>query len=386
MAAIILTAANLRPAITGVGPLIAIISAGTGLAPSLAGLVTTLPLVAFGLVSPLAPRLARRLGLERSLFLGLIILAIGTILRAQGSALALLVGMLGVGGGVAIGNVLLPSLIKRDFTTQVGVMTGMYVTIMNVFAGLGSGVSVPIARDWGFGWQGSLALWAVLAVLGLVVWLPLLKHRHVPDPTRGQGFWRSGTAWQITLFMGFQSLLFYVNIAWLPTLLHDRGFSLALSGWLVSLTQIVSLPGTFIMPILAQRQRTQHSLVSATAVIFIAGYLGLWLMHGPIWSIIWVIFIGLGSGVSISLALAFFSLRTHNHQSAGQISGMAQSVGYLLAAVGPITIGYLYAATKSWNVPLIMLLVVVLLMTAAGFGASRDVFIDDERNPIRRDV
>ena len=342
----------------------------------MAGLVTTLPLLAFGLVSPLAPHIARRLGLERALSLGLFVLGIGTVLRAQGSESALLVGMFWVGAGIAIGNVLLPSLVKRDFPTQIGVMTGAYVTVMNVFAGLGSGVSVPLARDLGLSWRGSLAIWALLAVIGLCVWFPYLKYRHQPDVPQGPGFWRSPIAWQITLFMGLQSLLFYVNIAWLPTLLHDRGFSLAISGWIVSLVQIVSLPGTFLMPVLAERQRRQHSLVLATAAMFVVGYLGLWLMTSQLWSIIWVIWVGFGSGVSISLALAFFSLRTYHHESAARISGMAQSVGYLLAALGPIAAGYLHAVTASWTWPLVMLVIVSVLMTIAGLGASRDIYLD----------
>ena len=379
VAAIIVLAANLRPAITGVGPLIGQISAGTGLSAGLSGLVTTVPLIAFGCVSPLAPRIARRVGLERTIFLGMIGLAIGSIVRAAGNPAALLAGMLLVGAGVAVGNVLLPSLIKRDFPTQVGLMTGMYVTVMNVFAGLGSGVSVPLARR--LGWQGSLGFWLLLALLGLVVWIPRLREHHVPDPARGSTFWRSPLAWQMTLFMGLQSLLFYVNIAWLPTLLHSRGFSLALSGWLVSLVQIVSLPGTFIIPIVAQRQRRQTSLVAATSLTFLIGYVGLLVTTSHFWSIVSVVFVGFGSGVSISLALAFFSLRTRTHQNAGQVSGMAQSVGYVLAALGPLVVGYLYARTGNWTGPLILLLIAVLLMTWAGFGASRSIFVEDHRGP-----
>lgn len=370
-------AANLRPTITGVGPLISQIAAGTGLAPSIAGLVTTLPLIAFGLVSPLSSRLAQRFGIERALVAGLAVLGIGTLTRSIGSAAWLLVGMVLVGSGVAIGNVLLPSLIKRDFPREIGIMTGLYVTIMNVFAGLASGLSVPLADNFGLGWQGSLAIWAILAGAAVIAWVPHLRHRHVPDGTRGSAFWRSPVAWQITLFMGLQSLLFYVNVAWLPSLLHSRGLTLGLSGWLVSLMQIVSLPATFITPIWAGRRRTQHTLVLIVAAPFFIGYLGLLLTSGTVLSIIWVTLIGFGAGASISLALAFFSLRTKHHESAGKISGMAQSVGYLLAAVGPVTVGYMYSASGTWIWPLILLLMVVLLMAGFGLGAARDTYIDD---------
>lgn len=377
IAAIILMAANLRPTITGVGPLIAFISHGTGLSPSLAGLVTTLPLISFGLISPVAPRIANRMGIERTLFMGLVILGVGTLLRAKGSSAALLIGMFLVGAGVAIGNVLLPSLIKRDFPTQVGLMTGTYVTVMNVFAGLGSGISVPLSQNLGLGWQGALSIWVLLTFVGLASWIPHLRQRHLPESTPGGGFWRSPLAWQITFFMGLQSLLFYVNVSWLPTLLHDRGLSLSVAGWLVSLIQIVSLPGTFLMPILADRRPTQHHLVWAVAGMFAVGYAGLLLTSGRVIAILWTIFVGFGAGVSISLALAFFSLRTRNHRNAGQISGMAQSVGYFLAAIGPVTVGYLHASTNSWTWPLILLLTVVMLMTLSGLGASRDAYLDE---------
>lgn len=376
-------AANLRPTITGVGPLIGLISRGTGLSAGVAGIVTTLPLIAFGLLSPFAPRAARRFGLERTLYAGLIILLGGTLLRSSGTAWALLVGMFLVGSGVAIGNVLLPSLVKRDFPTRIGLMTGIYTTVMNIFAGLASGISVPLSHIVGFGWRGSLTAWAILTLVALLLWLPHLRQHHIPESSTVGRMWRSPIAWQVTLFMGLQSFLFYVNVSWLPTLLHDRGMSLTLSGWLVSLMQIVSLPGTFLMPIWAGRQRRQQNLVIVIALLFFVGYLGLLVTHGNLVSILWVIFIGFGAGASISLALAFFSLRTHNHHQAGQISGMAQSVGYLLAAVGPLTVGLLHSASASWTVPLIMLLVVVVLMALSGLGAGRDVYIEGDENAER---
>lgn len=377
MTSIVLTAANLRPTITGVGPLISAIIRGTGLSPGIAGILTTLPLIAFGVVSPLAPRWARHLGLERTLYVGLVVLLAGTLMRSLGPGQTLLAGMFLVGAGIAIANVLLPSLVKRDFPDKIGLMTGVYTTVMNIFAGLSSGISVPLARNLGLGWRGSLMVWSAVTLVALVVWLPHLRQHHVPDRTRISRPWRSPVAWQVTLFMGLQSFLFYVNVAWIPTLLHDRGLSLALAGWLVSLMQIVSLPSTFLMPIWAGRRRRQQHLVLAVSALFFVGYLGLLTTRGEFWSIIWVIFIGFGAGASISLALAFFSLRTRTHHQAGQISGMAQSIGYLVAAVGPFTVGLLHSATGSWTAPLVMVIMVVLAMAVFGLGAGRDVYIDE---------
>jgi CP family cyanate transporter-like MFS transporter len=255
-------------------------------------------------------------------------------------------------------------------------MTGLYTTIMNVFAGLASGLSVPLSHHFGLGWQGSLAACGVLGVLGLIVWIPHLRERHLPSASNRGGFWRSPLAWEMTLFMGLQSFLFYVNVAWLPTLLHDRGLSLNLAGWLVSLMQIISLPGTFLVPIWAGRQRQQISLVLAVALAFFMGYLGLLVTTNEAVTIICLVLVGFGAGASISLALALFSLRTRHHEHAGQISGMAQSVGYLLAALGPLTVGYLYTATHSWTWPILLLLAVVVIMAASGVGAGRDRFVD----------
>ncbi len=376
--AVVLMAANLRPTITGVGPLISDIVQGTGISGTLAGLVTTIPLMAFGLISPLAPRWARRFGLERTLITGLGILLAGTLLRSWGGPWTLLSGMFLVGAGAAIGNVLLPSLIKRDFSRHIGIMTGIYTTTMNVFAGIASGISVPLARQMHLGWRGSLESWAVLSLVALVVWLPLARHHHTPDEERPSLLMHSLIAWQITLFMGLQSFLFYVNVAWLPTLLHDRGMSLTMAGWLVSLMQIVSLPATFIVPILAGRQARQQHLVLWISALFLIGYAGLLTTRGTIVSVIWVIFVGFGAGASISLALLFFSLRARTHQLAGNISGMAQSIGYVLAACGPISVGLFHSWTGSWALPLSVMLLVVVLMAVFGLGAGRDVFVEEE--------
>jgi CP family cyanate transporter-like MFS transporter len=175
--------------------------------------------------------------------------------------------------------------------------------------------------------------------------------------------------------MGLQSLLFYVNVAWLPTLLHDRGMSLALSGWMVSLMQFVSLPSTFLMPIIAVRRKNQQALVGIISLLFAFGYLGL-LLPGTRFAWIWVTLIGVAGGASISLALAFFSLRSHHHDQAAELSGMAQSVGYLLAAVGPISIGLIHHTTRTWTLALLALLVTVLLMLVFGLGAGRDIYVE----------
>ena len=372
---IILIAANLRPTITGVGPLVGDITHSTGLSNTLAGLLTTLPLLAFTVFSPIAPIIARRIGMERALFLSLAGLVVGTLLRVVGGIAGLFLGMFLVGACVAMGNVLLPALVKRDYPTQIGLMTGVYTTAMSVFAALSSGISVPLANVHGFGWRGSFASWAVLSIVGMLVWLPQLRSRHVPVRTLRRGLWKSILAWQVTMFMGLQSFTFYVSVAWLPQLLQDRGMSTIGSGWMLSWMQFVSLPASFLVPLVAGKRRSQRGLVAATILAFLIGYAGLlWVPHSL--TLLWVTLIGIAGGASISLALAFFGLRSRSSDVASNLSGMAQSIGYLLAAAGPIFIGYLHDVTNAWNAPLIVLLIVSFLMLLSGLGAGKDAYVD----------
>ncbi|MHB1610671.1 MAG: MFS transporter, partial [Sulfobacillus sp.] len=244
------------------------------------------------------------------------------------------------------------------------------------FAALSSGISVPLSHISGVGWRGSLASWILLTGCAMVLWLPQMKNHHSLSSHAPISLRHSRVAWQITLFMGLQSLLFYVNVAWLPNLLHDRGMTLAGAGWMVSLMQFVSLPASFLMPIIAGRRKNQQSLVLLVGLLFGIGYLGL-LLAGISTSWIWIVLIGMAGGASISLALAFFSLRSHTHSEAAQLSGMAQSIGYLLAALGPISIGLIHHATKNWAIPLAVLLAIVILMGLFGWGAGQDVYVND---------
>lgn len=376
---IILIAANLRPAITSVGPLLESLRSDIGLSHGLAGLITTLPLIAFAIFSPLAPKMSHRFGNEKIMFLGLVMLAVGISVRTTASAAVLFIGTFIIGIAIAICNVLLPGLIKQKFSGKVGLMTGMYSTVMNTFAALGSGLSVPLAKGLGLGWRGALTCWAVWAVIAAIVWLPLL-HRRVEAVKRYRAMsntgtlWRSPLAWQVTFFMGLQSLIFYVTITWLPDILHDRGLSVATAGWMVSFMQFAGLPATFLVPVLADRRPNQKAVVVIIGILYITGLAGLF-SDSTALVILWIILLGLSQGASISLSLAFLGLRARNAQQAAELSGMAQSVGYLLAGVGPVLFGYLHDFTHTWTIPLIMLIIVSILMLFAGLGAGRAAYI-----------
>ncbi|GGE33649.1 putative transporter YycB [Pullulanibacillus camelliae] len=373
---VILIAANLRTSITGVGPLIDVIKASTGMSNALAGMLTTIPLIAFALFSPLAPWFARKLGIETTLAAGLLVITIGILIRCLHSSAWLFVGMLLAGIGITMGNVLLPGLIKRDFSENVGIMTGIYSVAMNVFAALASGISVPLSKVGGWGWQGSLMSWGILSLLAFIVWLPQLKKKHFPKQQQRPkvSLWRSGLAWSVTLFMGLQSLLFYSNVAWLSELLQGYGLSATSAGWMLSLMQFVSLPASFIVPILAGRFSSQRGLIVLISAMFFVGFLGL-ILIGSLATWLWVVLIGIAGGAAISLALTLFGLRTKHADDAANLSGMAQSLGYLLAAIGPFLFGLLHDLTHGWTSPLVLLLVMTVLLLIFGLKAGSPQFI-----------
>lgn len=382
MVTIIVIAINLRPAITVVGPLIESIRSDFAFSHGTAGLITTLPLMAFAIFSPLAPKIGRRFGIEIVLFGGMVLLTIGIVMRSLHLMTTLFIGTCLIGIAIAVCNVLLPALVKFKFPHKIGLFTGVYSAFMGLFAALGSGLSVPLAEGLGLGWRGSLACWSFLAVIAAVVWLPKFRSTGRTDDSQDEKFklrklWRSPLAWQVTFFMGLQSFVFYVTVAWLPEILHDKGFSVSTAGWMMSFMLLIGVPATFIMPLLADRRPDQRLLVVLISLSFIVGLVGI-LIGSTSWTIVWLIFLGLGLGASISLALAFLSLRARSSQQAAELSGMAQSIEYTLAAIGPVLFGYLHDMTHSWTVPLIMLLFIGVVMLIAGLGAGRNTYVSTD--------
>src|SRR5215216_994618 len=377
---ILLLAANLRSALTSVAPLIGQIRTDTGISNGVAGLLTTLPLLAFGVLSPVAPRLARQFGMERMLLASLLLLAAGILLRSAGTVAVLFLGTVVLGAAIVVGNVLLPALVKREFPERVGLMTSVYSTALGISGALAAGVSVPLAQLTGMGWRGSLALWALPAFLAAVAWVPQLRRSDQPENVSAQtpvgvsDLWRSALAWQVTLFMGLQSFAYYVTLTWLPEILQEDGMSATRAGWMLGVTQAVAIVTIFFAPVIASRRPSQQGVVAAAVSLSCAGTLGL-LVAGSTASVLWVVLLGLGQGACFSLALTFFALRAPDSQHAATLSGMAQSVGYLLAAVGPFLFGVLRDATHAWTVPLALLFAFTVCLLIAGLGAGRDAHV-----------
>lgn len=376
---VVLLAFNLRACITGVGPLIGTIRAETGISNVLAGLLTTLPLIAFGLISPLAPRLGRRWGIEWMLLASAVGLTAGILLRSVPVVSLLFVGTALLGAAIAVSNVLLPALIKRDFPRHIGLMTALYSTLVSASGAIADGVSIPLAQSSSLGWRGSLAFWALPIALTALIWLPLLRARPRSNVTTAadrsvRGVWRSPLAWQVTLFMGLQSLTFYATVAWFPIIFQSDGLSPVSAGWMLALLQLFGVLGSFLTPLLAGRMRSQRLLVATAVAMGFIAYVGIF--SGAIGLIVlWCILLGLAGGAYLSLALLFFILRTPHTRAAAELSGMAQSIGYLLAATGPLLFGWLHDLTHGWSVPLLTLLLILLILFGVGMGAGRDALV-----------
>ncbi|MFG2877738.1 MFS transporter [Streptomyces sp. NPDC048337] len=371
-----MAAANLRASLTGVGPLLDRVQADLGLAPVALGLLNTLPLLAFAALSPMVPRLAVRWGQERLLGGALVVLTLGIAVRWVPSAVGLFAGTVLIGAGIAVGNVLLPSLIKRDFPTKVGLLTSAYATVMGGVAAVASGVAVPISEIAPGGWSTALGCWVLIALVAVLLWLPQMRTAPpAPQAARGQHRlpWGSGLAWAVTAFMGLQSFGFYVVVTWLPQIFQDNGVSPATAGWLLFLFQAVAVLTSLAVPGALRWARDQRALATICSAILLLGYLGL--LVAPGLALLWSIVLGLGGGACLVLALAFLGMRAQDAAGAGALSAMAQSIGYLLAAAGPVVIGLLHSVSSGWQAPLVLTCVAAAAQTAvalvAGHGTVR---------------
>jgi MFS transporter, CP family, cyanate transporter len=382
---IIFVAFNLRPAITSVGPLIGFIRDDLEISNGMAGLLTTVPLLAFAFISPFAPKIAQKFGNELSVLIGLYLLGAGIIIRSTGILYLLYSGTILVGLGIALCNVLLPGIVKQNFPGRLGFMTGIYTLSMAVWAGLAPGLSVPLAHHLNLGWKLSLGLWLFLIFIALFFWSPQVKGKTRPRIQYGTkqnpaSIWSSPIAWQVTIFMGMQSMVYFSMTAWLPEILTSKGIGIAMAGWMVTLMQFSGLPANFYIPVLADRLENQKGIALGIGLFSLAGLTGLLLGKNTLILVFSIILIGISLGAAISHALTLIGLRAANAEQASSLSGMAQSVGYLVAGIGPILIGILFDILHAWTVPLIMLIVVTVLFTLAGIAAGRNQYVFDAVN------
>ena len=384
LAGILLLAANMRGALTVVSPLLGEIRADLDLPSSATSALISLPLLCFAIFSPLVPRLSLRWGIERTLGLGLLVLMGGILLRSATWMPGLWIGTALVGAGISTINVLLPSLLKRDFPTRIGSLTGVYNALQSTFAALASGFAVPLSLLPGWSWRTAMGATAALVLIALAVFLPQIRasaqHRlsaaeaETPvevieeEAARPKPLWRSAIAWQVTLFMGLQSTVFYSVLTWWPAIETGSGYSAVTAGTHMALLQVASIGGNLLAGTLIRRG---HGVVVALVPgpLIAASMLGMLLLpHG---ALAWSLVFGFATGANIVTALSLFGARTRTHQRAAALSGMAQSFGYLLAAAVPPLLGFMHDASGTWNPVLLTVMVLSLITSTLGGLASR---------------
>ncbi|ABZ78047.1 major facilitator superfamily MFS_1 [Shewanella halifaxensis HAW-EB4] len=383
---VLLIAISLRSPITGVGPLLDAIRAELNLSATQAGMLTTLPLLAFAFFSPIASKVGRKCGLELALMLSLLFILIGLVGRSLGSASALFIGTVVIGAGIAFANVLLPSLMKRDFPNKITTMTSMYVLMMGAGSAMSASLAIPLTDmanqlsisvipTWAFS-LGGLVIFPLIAIL---VWLPQIRNHTAPSKDTQtldshSYLWRNSSAWQITLFLALNSFLMYIFISWLPTILVDNGFNHHEAGVIHGVLQLfTAVPALILIPFMSKLKDKRLLSFSLTLMAFI-GIMGLLLK--PELAMIWAMLFGFGAGGGFIVALALISLRTESAHQAATLSGMAQFLGYLLAATGPMIMGELHEQTASWQLPLILCAICAILWSAFSLLAAKDELIE----------
>lgn len=373
----ILVSLNLRLIFATVGPLLK--SLDLGFTSML--LVTTLPLVFLGVFSIPGVKLRQRLGEERALFFALVVLIVGCGIRWFGEA-GLIAGTILGSAGIAVMNVIMPALARKRFgPARMGMVMGVYALMLGVGAVLGAGASFPLFQLMGADTASafhSLGLWAIPALLALAFWLPQLRHAAGMEGGPGGGsahainVYRNGTAWAITLFFGMQVLNLYVFLPWMPTMLTDRGATPAAAALIFSVSQLGLMVASFVMPLLAQRARDQRPHIATTVLLCLVGTLGL--TYAPAGtSMLWALLLGFGQGAGLSLGTFLFVAKSASIDTATRISAMAQTVGYLIAVIGPLLVGAIYQRTGDWNVPTLIVAGILIVELIFALPAGRNV-------------
>lgn len=376
-ATLIFVALNLRMTIAAVPPVLTQIQHDTGLGSAGSGVLTALPLFCFGAMASSVPMLVRRLRMGSVLGLTMAVVALGSALRLIPSLAALFIGTAIIGSGIAVANVLLPGLIKRDFRDVAAPMIAFYALSLSLGAMIPAGLTIPLEDLTGAGWRVAIAAWGVVAVIALVLWMPRSRRDEpsavavTPRPSTSRDLRRDRIAWAVTIFMGLQSLCYYAMLSWLPTILESHGMSSGKAGWMLSYMTIPGMAASLLTPAVQRRMPRSEYEVGLAVLLLAIGYVGL-IVAGASAAYVWVTAIGLSGGLLIALALGYIVSRAHDDHHVAHLSTMAQGVGYLIASAGPFIVGALHGLTASWTVPLLVLLAVLVPMLLAGATAGRE--------------
>ncbi|MFG3660619.1 CynX/NimT family MFS transporter [Streptomyces sp. NPDC047706] len=397
--AIVLSALNLRPAITSLGALLEEVRDGLGMSGGVAGLLTSVPPLCFAVFGVMAPRLARRFGLGAVVCAGMAAIAAGLLVRpyAGGTAGFLAASALAL-MGIAVSNVLMPVIVKRWFPDRVGSMTGLYSMALALGTSLAAAVTVPVTAAMGGGWQSGLAVWAALAAAAVVPWIPFVRDgggvraggpapaaeapgraphtREETTPAPALRVTRSRTAWALAVFFGLQATAAYITMGWMAQIFRDAGVAAGTAGVLLAVTMVMGVPLAFVIPRLATRFPRQGPIAVALGICGLAGYAGLYLAPaGGAWA--WALLLGV-SNCAFPLALTMVGMRARTGAGVAQLSAFAQSTGYLISIPGPLLVGVLYEHSGGWGLPLALMAALMVPQMAVGILAGRDRTVEDE--------
>lgn len=376
--AIILMSAIVKTPLTAVSSLLSMIQAEYALDAGAAGILNSIPLLAFAVISLFISTLAQRYGAGKVCLGGMLCLTVGIIGCSFFGVTGLYAGMLLIGISIAVGSVLLPAVIKAYFPDHIGPMTSVFTTVMSALPGVAGGISVPLALA--FSWNISMGIWAVVAAAILLLWIPNLKCSINADGevSRARDVMRSPMSWWITLLCSMSCLLFYSLLSWLATILQAKGFDSETAGYFSSLFVLIGIPGSFVIPIVANKLSNQSVLGVCVGMLYLLGIV--MLMAVDSWGLILtaVILCGVGTSTVFSYCISTFSIHTKSAADASTLSGMAQSLGYFLGAVGPFVMGKLFDLTMNWNISLIMLLVAAALAVLAGYKTGKPHIINQD--------
>ncbi|ERL64389.1 MFS transporter [Schleiferilactobacillus shenzhenensis] len=382
---VILIGANLRTVLTAVPPILTNIQRSFAMPSWFLGSLTTIPLICFALVSPLVNSLTKKFGIMPVVLTALAVLAVSSLFRVYSFPL-LLIGTLLIGCAIAVLNVLSPVLVAALYPNKIGTMASAYLLSSTIFSAMSAGFSVPVANV--LGWPLTLQVLTVFPVVTLIVAIavqllpgrsaiskPAAAPAGTPTKPR-QPVWRQPLAWALTGFMGLQSLLFYTILTWLPTILMSYGISQRNASLMLGLLQLAAVPMAYIFPNLAGRRTKQAPLIWAIGVLFFLGLGGLLLPRIPLaLALLVCVLLGFATNAAFSMAMALFSLKTKTPQETAAVSGMAQAIGYLLAAGGPMLAGFLHSLWGSWAPVMAVLLVVAAVQTICGLLVDRQASV-----------
>lgn len=381
---IVTTAICLRAPITSVGSILYCIVEDLDLSSTIAGAITTIPLIVIAILSPCISKISEKTGINQALLLGMITMLVGIILRSFGGILGLLLGTALIGAGIAFGNVLIPAIIKSFFPDRIGTMTGVFTTTMSICSGVGAGISVPLAVELGWGWRWTFCIWAAATLLA--IFTSIIQIKKIPavnDPCEKlevkrqplKRLYKIPLAWWVAVMFGGQSCVFYMMVTWLPTIVTDRGISAMSAGVIATIFQLAAIPANFATPVLAGYFKNQSRLAVSVAGLGIIGLLGILFAKSILLLAISTGILALGLGGTFSLSLVIFGMRTSDGMQAARLSGFAQSAGYVMAAIGPTLAGAIYDFSGNWSLPITLAIVIMIfdLVAANIAGADRQI-------------